>query len=158
MKAAIINSFGDPNVLSLDNDFPKPDIKKNQVLIKVIATGINPLDYKIRKGELRQVLGKKFPMVLGNDAAGIVVKCGDEAHGFKVGDHVYGMTDSYEKPSYFGFAKTGSYAEYVATRADTLSLKPSNLTFEEAASVPLCALTSYQVLVKKSKLSKEIVF
>ncbi|WP_375580083.1 NADP-dependent oxidoreductase [Marivirga tractuosa] len=155
MKAAIINSFGNSEVLSVENDIPKPEIKKNQVLVKVIAASINPLDYKIRKGELKQVLGNKFPMILGNDVAGIVEKCGEDVHDFKVGDHVYGMIDTNEKPSYFGFAKPGAYAEYVATRADTLSLKPQNLSFEEAASVPLCALTAYQSLVKKVKIKKD---
>lgn len=154
MKAAIINNFGNPDELIIQDDYPMPEIKNNQVLIKVIAASINPLDYKIRKGELSLMLGKKFPMILGNDVAGVIVECGSDVHDFKVGDHVYGMVDSYEKLSYFGFAKPGAYAEYVATRADTISLKPLNISFEEAASIPLCALTAYQTLVKKVKIKK----
>jgi NADPH:quinone reductase-like Zn-dependent oxidoreductase len=154
MKAAVIHSFGNSNVLTIENDFPVPELKQNQVLVKVIATSLNPLDLKIREGELKQVLGNKFPMIIGNDVSGTIVKCGKNVEKFQVGDNVYGMIDTNEKPSWFGFAGTGSYAEFVCTRVGTLSIKPQNISFEEAASVPLCALTAYQTLVNKVKIKK----
>ena len=154
MKAAVIKKFGSSDVLEIDNNYPEPIIKDNQVLINVKATGINPLDWKIRKGMLRLILGSNFPIILGNDAAGIIVKCGKKVKDFKVGDNVYCMLDSNEGFSYFGFAKSGSYAEYAVTREDTLSLKPETLSYEEAASFPLCCLTVYQVLIHKVNIKK----
>ena len=154
MKAAIINSFGNSDVLKIENEFPIPEPKQNQVLVRVIATSVNPLDWKTRKGELKSVLGSKFPMIIGNDISGIVVKCGKEVTDLKEGDYVYGMADTNEKPSWFGFAATGSYAEFICTRADTLTIKPNNISFEEAATIPLCGLTAYQALVKKLKIKE----
>lgn len=154
MKAAIINRFGDSNVFEIENELPIPEPKQNQVLVQVKATSVNPLDWKTRNGELKAVLGSKFPMIIGNDISGIVVKCGEKVSGFKKGDSVYGMADTNEKPSWFGFAATGAYAQYVCTRADTLTIKPENISFEEAASVPLCGLTAYQSLVKKLKINE----
>lgn len=154
MKAVIINRFGASDVLEINNNLPQPVVNDNQVMVNVKAAGVNPLDWKIRKGMLRMILGANFPMVLGNDAAGVIVKCGRRVKDFKVGDNVYCMLDPSKKPSFFGFAKTGSYAEYAVTREDTLSLMPKTLSYEEAASIPLCGLTAYQVLVNKVKLEK----
>ncbi len=154
MKAAIINNFGNTSELLIEKDYPVPALKENQVLVKVMATSVNPLDIKIRTGELKQVLGNNFPMIIGNDVSGIIVKCGKNVTKFQIGDHVYGMIDANEKPSWFGFAKPGAYAEFVCTRENTLCLKPKKLSFEEAASIPLCALTAYQVLVNKVKIKE----
>jgi NADPH:quinone reductase-like Zn-dependent oxidoreductase len=155
MKAAIINSFGGSNVFKVENNFPIPEPKKNQVLVRVMETSVNPLDWKTRNGELKSVLGSKFPMILGNDISGVVLKCGEKVTNFKEGDNVYGMADTNVKPSWFGFATTGAYAEFICTREDTLTLKPDNISFEEAASIPLCGLTVYQALVKKLKIKKD---
>ncbi len=154
MRAVIINSFGSSDVLEIDNNYPKPDIKDNQALINVKAAGINQLDWKIRKGMLKLILGSNFPIILGNDASGVIVKCGNNVKDFKVGDSVYCMLDSNETFSYFGYAKSGAYAQYAVTRSDTLSLKPEILSYEEAASFPLCCLTAYQVLVHKINIQK----
>lgn len=154
MKAAVINSFGSSDVFSIEQDMPLPEIHDNHILVKVQASSVNPLDWKTRNGDLKMVLGKKFPMILGNDVSGIVVKCGDNVKNLKTGDQVYGMVDTNVKPSWFGFAGTGAYAEYVCAREDTVSLKPHSVTFEAAAAVPLCALTAYQALVKKLKIKK----
>jgi NADPH:quinone reductase-like Zn-dependent oxidoreductase len=154
MKAVVINSFGNPDVLELRKDISEPILSTNQVLINNKATSINPLDWKIRKGLLKVILGSKFPMILGNDVAGIITKCGANVTKYKVGDKVYCMSDSNNKFSNSGFAKSGAYSEYVATREDTLSLIPNGLTFAEAASLPLCCLTTFQVLVNKAKIHK----
>lgn len=152
MRAVIIRKFGEPEVLEYVTNYPEPDIYNNQVLIKVNAASVNPLDYRIRKGDLRLIIGSKFPIILGNDICGTVVKCGSEVRNFKVGDQVYGMVDSNKNFSLSGFAKSGSYAEYCATREDTLSLKPRALSWEEAAAIPLCCLTAYQALVNKAQI------
>lgn len=154
MKAIVLRKFGTPEVLKCEYDYPEPELFDNQVLIKVVAAGINPLDIKIREGELRLVTGSKFPLILGNDVSGTIVKCGREVHNYKIGDQVYCMNDSNKKFNFYGFAKSGSYAEYCATREDTLSLKPNSITSEEAAALPLCCLTAYQTLVIKAQIKK----
>jgi NADPH:quinone reductase-like Zn-dependent oxidoreductase len=152
MKAAVINKFGSSDVFGIDQNFPDPILEDNQVMVKMRASGINPLDWKTRQGMLKPILGSKFPMLLGNDGAGEIISCGSKVTQFKEGDSVYGMFDSAKKLGYYGFAKTGTYATLAVTREDTLSLIPKNISFTEAATVPLCALTAYQALVKKSNI------
>lgn len=154
MKAIVINSFGNSDVLEIHTDIAEPKISQNQVLIENKATSINPLDWKIRNGLLKVILGSKFPMILGNDAAGIIVKCGTNVNNFKIGDKVYCMSDSNRTFSNSGFAKSGTYSEYVVTREDTLAVIPNDLTFEQAAALPLCGLTAFQVLVNKARIQK----
>lgn len=153
MKAVVIQRYGSSDVLEYASNHPEPDkLHSNQVVIKVNAAGINPLDIKIRKGDLRLISRSKFPMLLGNDACGVIVKCGSRVYNYKVGDHVYCMVDTNKRFSLSGFAKGGSYAEYCVTREDTISLKPDSLADEEAASLPLCCLTAYQALVYKARI------
>ncbi len=154
MKAIIINRYGPSKELKLVENYPTPKVRENQVLLKVKAAGINPLDWKIRNGLLKPIFGNKFPMVLGNDLSGEIVLCGKNVKKFKKGDLVYCMSDSYEKPAYSGFAKPGAYAEFVVTREDTLAIKPTNITHNQAAVVPLCALTAYQALITKGNIKK----
>lgn len=116
MKAVVINQYGSSDVLELTQDHPEPPLGDNQVVIKVHAAGVNPLDINIRKGRLKLILGSKFPIVLGNDASGIVVQCGKKVTKFKEGDLVYCMVDANPSFSSKGFAKSGTYAEYVVTR------------------------------------------
>ena len=154
MKAALIRKFGPPDVIEYENEYPEPRIYDNQVIIKVESAGVNPLDYKTRKGDLRFVTGSSFPIILGNDVSGVIVKCGSKVCNFKEGDEVYCMVDSNIKFSLLGFARSGAYAEYCITREDTLCLKPKSITHEEAASLPLSCLTAYQALVYKAKIKK----
>ncbi|MFN3236654.1 MAG: NAD(P)-dependent alcohol dehydrogenase [Pseudomonadales bacterium] len=146
MKAVVIRAFGSSEVLKYEREAVQPEPAPNQVLIKVRAAGINPLDWKTREGELAFFTGKSFPKVLGNDASGEIVEVGHAVSEFKPGDQVFCMVDSAPKPSWKGFAQSGAYAEYTVTRADTLARKPSNLSHVEAASIPLAALTAYQAL------------
>lgn len=152
MKAVIINKYGDSNVFESTLDQPIPKIASNQVLVKIHAAGINPLDWKIREGQLRFLLGSKFPLILGNDASGEIVQIGEKVNNFKVGDEVFFMLDASPKPMHTGFSKSGAYAEFCVTREDTLSLKPTTITHLEAAATPLAALTAFQAIKYKAQM------
>ncbi len=144
MKAAIITSYGSPEQFKI-RDIPKPEIKDNEILIRVMASSVNPVDWKTRKGNLKFILGSKFPMVLGYDASGEVVKTGKLVSKFKKGDHVYSRLDRrYGK----------AYAEYAAGTEKAFALKPENISFEEAAAIPLAALTALQALRNNCRLKK----
>jgi NADPH:quinone reductase-like Zn-dependent oxidoreductase len=136
MKAIVMTKYGSPEVLEMKN-LDRPDIRDNQVLVEVYASSVNPVDWKIRKGMLKLFMRKKMPCVLGGDLSGRIVKVGKKVKFFRVGDEVYGKID---------IIKNGAYAEYVATSEDHLALKPQNMNFEEAATVPLAALTALQAL------------
>lgn len=150
MKAVVINRFGGSEVLEVVPDCPPPSPAANQVLIKVHAAGVNPLDWKIREGQLKFLLGARFPMILGNDVSGEIIAVGDDVSRFRAGDDVFCLVDVAPKLSWTGFARSGGYAERAVTREDTLARKPQSLSHAEAASVPLAALTAYQVLVRKA--------
>jgi NADPH:quinone reductase-like Zn-dependent oxidoreductase len=152
MKAVVIQEYGSADVLQIIDDFPKPKVGDNQALIQVHAAGVNPLDWKIRRGDLKFLLRSPFPLVLGNDVSGIVVQAGSAVRDFQPGDEVYAMVDGNSAPVRSGFAKCGAYAEFAVTRADTLAPKPPTLTHEEAASVPLAALTAWQALRQKAHI------
>jgi len=136
MKALIINQYGSASVLQY-TDIEKPQIKPEQLLVKVHATSVNPIDWKIRSGHLSLITGNKFPMVLGFDVSGEVVEVGDKVTRFKPGDQIYTYLD--ELPG-------GAYAEYAAVSEKVACLKPNNMNYEQAAAVPLAALTALQAL------------
>ncbi|WP_320827612.1 NADP-dependent oxidoreductase [Reinekea sp.] len=142
MKAIQINRFGDRSVLEL-NDIEIPTPAANEVLIKVKASSINPVDWKIRAGYLQPMLNHPLPLTLGWDVAGEVVAAGDQVSHLKVGDAVYSRPD---------IAKNGSFAQYMTVVADEVALKPSALTWQEAAGVPLVGLTAWQSLYEIAKL------
>ncbi|KAG0630122.1 hypothetical protein M758_1G155800 [Ceratodon purpureus] len=129
-------------VLKLE-EIAVPEVKPDQVLVKVKAAAINPVDYKRRTGYV--TLNSPFPIVPGYDCAGVVVKVGDAASKFKVGDEVYGMTS--ESPVAHP-KQWGTLAPYTACEDKFLALKPKNLSFEEAASLPLAILTATEGLQK----------
>ena len=134
MKALAIENYGkNPNFL----DSPMPKINNDEVLVEIYAASINPLDTKIRKGELKLLLKYKMPLILGNDFSGKIVEVGTSVTKFKVGDEVYGRPRA---------NKMGTFTEYLSVNQEDISLKPKNLSFEEAASIPLVGLTSYQAL------------
>jgi len=136
MKAVIINRYGSPDVLQYQ-DVELPQIKRDQLLVRVHAASVNPIDWKIRKGMLRLFTGNSFPMILGFDVSAEVVEVGQSVTQFKPGDLIYARLD--QLPG-------GAYAEYAAVAAKVAALKPENLTHEEAAAVPLAALTALQAL------------
>ena len=142
MKAVQINSFGDRAVLEL-NDIDIPTPAANEVLIKVKSAAVNPVDWKIREGYLQDMLNHTLPLTLGWDVSGEVAATGDQVNHLKVGDAVYSRPD---------ISKNGSYAEYMTAVADEVAIKPSSLTWQEAAGVPLAALTAWQSLYDLTKL------
>lgn len=136
MKAVQISKFGDQSVLEL-NDIAIPTPAENEVLIKIKAAAVNPVDWKIREGYLQPMLNHSLPLTLGWDVAGEVVLAGAQVTNLKVGDAVY------SRPN---IAKNGSYAEYMTAVADEVSVKPTSLSWQEAAGVPLTGLTAWQSL------------
>lgn len=144
MKAYTINKYGKKETLHL-NDVSVPQVKDNEVLIEVHAAGLNLLDAKIKSGEFKQILPYKLPLVFGHDVAGVVMKVGKNVRKFRVGDEVY------SRPADFHI---GTFAEFIAIDENDVAFKPKNLTMEEAASIPLVALTAWQALVEKANLHK----
>ncbi|MBD2481164.1 NAD(P)-dependent alcohol dehydrogenase [Planktothrix sp. FACHB-1365] len=142
MKAIVIDQYGSPDVLRYQ-DIPTPTIKPDQVLVKIHASSINPVDWKIRQGLLQPLSGYNFPKVLGCDLSGEVVEVGEKATSWRVGDQVYTFVNPL-----FG----GAYAEYVAVSATNLSYKPQNMTYTEAAGVPVAGLTALQGLLDLGQL------
>lgn len=144
MKSFLIDRYAKGGALRL-GESPMPELRENDVLVEIHAAGVNPLDNKIRDGEFKLILPYRFPLVLGNDLAGIVVRVGANVRKFKPGDEVYA------RPAQ---DRIGTFAEYIAIDEADLAMKPSNLTMEEAASIPLVALTAWQVLVERANLQK----
>ncbi|WP_105385857.1 NADP-dependent oxidoreductase [Neorhizobium alkalisoli] len=144
MKSFLIDHYSKGGALRL-GESPMPELRENDVLVEIHAAGVNPLDNKIRDGEFKLILPYRLPLVLGNDLAGIVVRVGANVRKFKPGDEVYA------RPAQ---DRIGTFAEYIAIDEADLAMKPSNLTMEEAASIPLVALTAWQVLVERANLQK----
>ena len=144
MKAIAINEFGGRDKLQL-MDLPTPEIKPGEILVKVKAAGVNPVDWKIREGYIKDLFPYEFPIILGWDAAGIVEQVGLEVTHFKEGDEIFAYC---RKPMVQG----GAYAEYLVLEEDHAAIRPKNTSLEEAASFPLAALTAYQALFDAAKL------
>lgn len=144
MKAFVIDRYGKKETGRI-GDVPEPDLHDDDILIKVHAAGVNALDSKIKRGEFKLILPYRFPLVLGNDVAGTVVRVGARVHQFRPGDEVYARPDD---------DRIGTFAEFIAIKASSVALKPQNLDMVEAASLPLVALTAWQVLVETAKLQR----
>jgi NADPH:quinone reductase-like Zn-dependent oxidoreductase len=143
MKAFFIDRYGKQN--GMIGEVPDPAVGVHDVLVQVHATSVNPLDSKIRTGEFKLILPYTFPLVLGNDLAGVVVSIGAAVKRFKPGDEVYARPPE---------DRIGTFAELIAVNENALALKPSNLDMAEAASVPLAALTAWQALVETAQVKK----
>lgn len=147
MKAIILNEAG-----SVDNlqfvDIAKPTIENNEVLVRTISLSVNPVDYKVRStnGALTWILGEERPAIIGWDLSGTIVEIGDAVTDFQIGDAVFGMANF---PG-----KGNAYAEFVAVPSTHLTLKPTNISHQEAASATLAALTAWQTLVKKGNVKR----
>ncbi|MGE1215833.1 NADP-dependent oxidoreductase [Bacillus toyonensis] len=139
MKAIVIDEYGSVEELK-ERQILKPVVTYNEVLIRILATSVNPVDWKTRKGDLQQQLQFSFPITLGLDVAGVI----EEVEGFKIGDKVF------TKPENIG----RSYAEFIAVKSDLVTYMPTNLSFEEAASIPLAGLTAWQSLVDYAKIKE----
>jgi NADPH:quinone reductase-like Zn-dependent oxidoreductase len=144
MKAIRIHAYGGPEQMQLD-DAPVPACGPNDVLVRVVAAGINPVDWKIRAGAMAQGLPKLFPITLGSDAAGIVAAVGGAARGFKAGDEVF---------FYAEFARGGTYAEYVAVDASQVALKPRSVPFATAAALPTPGQAAWTALIDSAQIER----
>ncbi len=143
MKAFSIERYG--KQAGRITEAPTPVVGEHDVLVQVHASSVNVLDAKIAKGEFKLILPYALPLVLGNDLAGVVLSVGSAVRRFKPGDEVYGRPPQ---------QRIGTFAELIAVREDALARKPANMTMEQAASLPLVALTAWQVLVETAKLKK----
>ena len=141
MKAFVVAKYGKDGVRAAD--VPEPQVGANDVLVKVSAASINPLDKMVRNGEFKQLLKYKTPFVLGHDVAGVVVQVGATVRDFKIGDEVFARPRD---------LRIGTFAEYIAIDQNDVAHKPASLTLREAAAVPLVALAAWQILVEKAQL------
>lgn len=143
MKAVRMHDYGKADVLVLE-DVPRPQPKPDEVLVRVRAAGVNPVDWKTREGKLGK-LKSRLPLVLGGEIAGTVESCGAEVKGFEPGDEVWAL---------LSLMRCGGYAEYALVAAKDLARKPKSVDFVHAAGTPLAALTAWQALVDTGKLDK----
>ncbi len=141
MKAVVAHEYGGPEVLKYE-DAPRPEPKENELLVRVIACGVNPADPLVVSGRMAKEFGTHLPLIPGYDVAGVVETTGAKVKKFKKGDAVYGY-------ALFG----GGWAEYAVLAENEAAIKPKNATFADAAAVPMGALTSWQSLVDAAKLS-----
>jgi NADPH:quinone reductase-like Zn-dependent oxidoreductase len=141
MKAFVVAKYAKDGLRVAE--MPEPNVGNHDVLIKVVAASINPLDKMVRNGEFKQLLKYKLPFTLGHDVSGIITKVGSNVAEFKVGDEVYSRPRDLH---------IGAFAEYIAINEDDIALKPINLTFHEAAAVPLVSLASWQALVERAHI------
>ncbi len=142
MRAAVIYSYGTPDVLQVA-EVAAPEIKPDQLLVKVFASSVNPIEWKMRKGMLKLLTGSDFPIILGFDVSGEVMATGNQVTRFKSGDRVYARMDQ---------LTGGAYAQYAAVSEKVAALKPTNMTHEQAAAVPLAGMTALQALRDEGQL------
>ncbi len=136
MKAFVVDSYGKDGLKAAN--LPPPAVGDHDVLVRVAAASINPLDKMVRDGEFKQLLKYKTPFALGHDVAGVVTQTGSAVRDFKVGDEIYSRPRD---------LRIGTFAEYIAIDESDVALKPATLSLEEAAAVPLVALAAWQSLV-----------
>jgi len=142
VKAFVVDRYGRKQSLRL-GEMPKPELREDDVLVRVHAAGVNPLDSKIRDGEFKLILPYRLPLILGNDVAGVVAEVGSRVRRFKPGDEVYA------RPHH---DRIGTFAEFIAMNESDVAIKPRKLTMEEAASIPLVGLTAWQALIERGHL------
>ena len=142
MKAFVVERYGDADTVRA-GDVPDPQAGAYDVLVRIHAASVNPVDLKIRYGDLKTILPLRAPFVLGNDLAGTVVAAGARVTRFAVGDEVYAHPDQ---------NRMGTFAEFIAIHQDDVAAKPVTLSMEEAASIPLVGLTAWQALVERADL------
>ncbi|PAF33338.1 NADP-dependent oxidoreductase [Paenibacillus sp. 7516] len=144
MKAVVINQYGSKDVL-VEQVVNKPRAEANQVVVKLEATSINPIDWKLREGYLKQMFDWEFPIILGWDAAGVISEIGSNVSKWKVGDRVFSRPET---------TRFGTYAEYTAIDEHLLAKLPDSVSYEEAAAVPLAGLTAWQALFTHGHLKE----
>jgi NADPH:quinone reductase-like Zn-dependent oxidoreductase len=139
MKAFVVEQYDKRGLRAAD--VPEPTVGPRDILVRVSAASINPLDKMVRNGEFKQLLKYKTPFVLGHDGAGVVTRVGTDVRTFEVGDEVYARPRDLH---------IGTFAEYVAIDEEDVAPKPKSLTLHEAAAVPLVALAAWQILIERA--------
>src|SRR5215213_5078083 len=139
MKAFAAEQYGKGGLRAAD--VGEPEVAARDVLVKVSAASVNPLDKMVRNGEFKRLLKYRTPFVLGHDVAGVVTRVGSAVRDFRVGDGVYARPRD---------LRIGAFAEYIAIDQDDVAPKPDSLTLHEAAAVPLVALAAWQVLIDRA--------
>ncbi len=144
MKAVRIHEYGGREVLRYE-DSPKPVMEDDEVLIRVIAAAVNPVDWKIREGLLREIITYEFPLTLGWDLSGIVMETGKNVSRYSVGDAVYSRPE---------ITRNGAYAEYIAVKENEIAAMPNTISFAEAASIPLAGITAWEAVIDAGQIEK----
>jgi len=142
MKALILKRYGKANQLAFA-DIPRPTIKPDEILVQVHAVGLNPIDNKIPTGAFKPIIKFQLPAIMGSDVAGVVVEVGNRVTRFKLGDAIFASTFDLD---------TGTLAEFAVVPERVAALKPENLDFVQAASIPMVGLTSWQALKERARL------
>ncbi|MFF2091248.1 NADP-dependent oxidoreductase [Paenibacillus sp. NPDC058174] len=142
MKAIVIDGYKKPLRFA---EIQLPQLGEHDVQVEIHAASLNPIDYKLRDGLLRMIQSYHFPLILGHDLAGVVTAIGSKVSKFSIGDEVYGRPRG---------SRIGTLAEYISVHEDEVSLKPHNISFEEAASIPLIGLTTFQAFTGVMALQK----
>ena len=136
MRAVQIQQYGSRSEMNLET-IAIPEPSEGEVLVKIFAAGVNPLDWKIREGYYAEIIPQTFPLTLGWDFAGEITSLGKNVSNWSIGDAVYGRPE---------FSKNGTYADYIVVSADEIAAKPKTLSWQESATVPLVTLTAWQAL------------
>jgi NADPH:quinone reductase-like Zn-dependent oxidoreductase len=144
MKAVRIHTQGGPETLVYE-DAPRPTPLTNEVLIRVRAASVNPVDWKIRDGYGKEIFNHQMPLILGWDVAGTIEAVGPEVDKFQLGDPVYGYTS---------LLRDGAYAEFIVAKQEEIAVKPASLDFVQAAAVPVGALTAWQAMFDTANLQE----
>jgi NADPH:quinone reductase-like Zn-dependent oxidoreductase len=142
MKAVRIHQYGDPSVLQYE-EAPPPIMHPEDVILTVVAAGVNPIDWKIRQGQLKTIIPYSLPLTLGMDVAGTILRVGDKVTQFAFGDAVYAKTE---------ILRLGAYAENTGVRAGMVALAPKSTTLAEAAGIPLAATTAWTALFDDARI------
>ena len=144
MKAIYYEDFGSPEVLQY-GDRPKPTIAEDEVLVQVAAAAVNPIDRRLRNGELQDFFQREWPIIPGWDVAGRIVEVGAGVEGWQVGDDIVGLAFTWSLHS-------GTYAEYAPVKAESIAPKPEEISFTDAAALPLVSLTAWESLAEYANL------
>jgi len=142
MKAIRIHEYGNKSVLRYE-DCSMPTVADDEVLVRVIATAVNPVDWKIREGKLKEMIPFEFPLILGWDVSGIVEDVGKDVSRFSKGDQVYSRPE---------LTRNGTYAEFIAIREHEVAHKPNTVSFAEAASIPLAGITAWEAVINNGQI------
>jgi len=145
MKAVYYTTHGDADVLQY-GDLPMPPLAPHQVMVKVAAAAVNPIDRRLRGGELQEYITRTFPVIPGWDFSGVITEVGAEVEGWSVGDAVIGLAFTWS-------IQYGSYAEYLPVDATAICAKPASVSFQQAAALPLVSLTAWQSLQEYGELT-----